>query len=82
MSAREIAQRIGFSVAWFYEHRKKLEAGGMPKRDDLLGGWHRSAIERWLAIRAGEAPTSPPSAKDRLRKSIDAHANALRHSQN
>lgn len=60
-NAAGVAEMIGgYSEAWFYEHREKLEAEGCPKRDALLGGWHRAAVQAWLDRRAGVAPQSQP----------------------
>ena len=54
ISARQVALLIrARSAAWFYEHRPALEKQGFPAKDDLLGGWHRPAVEAWLAKRAG-----------------------------
>ena len=60
-NAAGVADMIGgYSEAWFYGHRKRLEADGFPKRDDLLGGWHKAAVEAWLARRSGVVPQSQP----------------------
>lgn len=79
ISAREAAGIIGHSISWLYKHKAKLEAQGFPKRDDLLGGWPRVAVEGWVARRMGISPSSPSAGKDRLRRAIDARKNALRH---
>jgi predicted DNA-binding transcriptional regulator AlpA len=80
LSVEQLVQLLGRSPSWFYAHRASLEQTGFPKRDPLLGRWHRAAVESWLARRAGvkAIPASPPSSK--LRQAIDAHADALRHS--
>jgi predicted DNA-binding transcriptional regulator AlpA len=76
--ARDIAAMAGRSVGWFYARRRELEGEGFPRRDDLLGGWHKSAVEQWFARRAGAASPSPSPAKQRLRRAIDARNDALR----
>ncbi len=58
-NAAGVAEMIGdYSEAWFYDHRERLEAAGFPKRDALLGGWHKAAVQAWLDRRAGVAPQS------------------------
>ncbi len=62
----------GRGPTWFYEHKLELEADGFPKRDTLIGGWNRIAVEAWFAGRAGVdfpqvlTPTSDPQLKRRL----------------
>ena len=59
-NAAGVAEMVGgYSEAWFYENREKLEAGGFPKKGHLLGGWHRAAVQAWLDRRAGVTPQSP-----------------------
>ena len=80
LPARGAAEIMGRSLAWFYAHRAELEKAGFPKRDKLLAGWHRAAIEAWLAHRAGVAPCSYSGDKEALRRAIDARKDAVRHS--
>jgi predicted DNA-binding transcriptional regulator AlpA len=75
---REIAAMLGRKQAWFYANREELEKAGFPKKDKLLGGWSRLAIEQWLARRAGIAvQSSVDEAKAALRRGI-AEAKARR----
>lgn len=60
-NAAGVAEMIGgYADSWFYAHRKRLEAEGLPKKDKALGGWHRPAVQAWLDRRAGIAPQSQP----------------------
>jgi predicted DNA-binding transcriptional regulator AlpA len=73
--SRAIAQMLGHSVGWFYAHREKLERAGLPKKDTLLGGWGRAAIEHWLAQRAGlAAQSADDQERERMREAIKARA--------
>jgi hypothetical protein len=48
----ECAARLNKSVPWFYDHRARLEQLGMPKKDEMLGGWDSKAFEVWLDTRS------------------------------
>lgn len=79
LSAPAVAALLEHSTPWFYKHRAKLEKDRFPKRDALLGGWHRAAVEQWLARRAGVRPPSTSEGPSGLQRAIDARKNALRH---
>ncbi|QYU68594.1 hypothetical protein J4558_00130 [Leptolyngbya sp. 15MV] len=52
---KECADLLGVSVSYFYLHRDRLMAMGMPS-PVAIGGtkYPRAAFERWLAAMAGE----------------------------
>ncbi|HVB81211.1 MAG TPA: hypothetical protein VNE82_14830 [Candidatus Binataceae bacterium] len=43
-----VAQRLGRSRAWFYQHRSELEAVGFPRSIPVVRRWDPAAIDRWL----------------------------------
>lgn len=49
----ECSARLNRSVAWFYNHKRRLEQLGMPKKDAALGGWDSKAFEAWIDRRSG-----------------------------
>jgi predicted DNA-binding transcriptional regulator AlpA len=61
LSAAQVAAMPGIerSVAWFWAHYEELRAEGFPAKDQLLGGWHRSAVQEWLDRRAGKTAELP-----------------------
>lgn len=60
--AREL---LGCCPATFRRKRKGLEKEGFPKRDVLLGGYHRSAVTAWLDSRAAVTnPARPETLAD------------------
>lgn len=61
LSAAQVAAMPGIerSTAWFYQHLPELERDGFPLKDQLLGGWHRAAVQEWLDRRAGRTAQSP-----------------------
>jgi predicted DNA-binding transcriptional regulator AlpA len=81
--SREIAKMLDRSAGWFYAHRDKLERAGFPKKDALLGGWSRAAIEVWLAKRAGlVAQSADDQERESMREAINARKakrHAVRH---
>lgn len=85
VSARVAAEMIGHKVTWFYMHRGSLERAGFPRKDDLLGGWSRAAIEHWLAKRAGLVAQSVEDQERQLmREAINARKterHAVRYQQ-
>lgn len=53
-NARQVANRLGRSVPWFYTHHQALAAReGFPRKDPILKLWDSSAVEAWLNRRAG-----------------------------
>jgi predicted DNA-binding transcriptional regulator AlpA len=83
LSAREVAGMFGRSAPWFYERRRVLEKAGFPKKDATLGGWHRLAVEQWLARRAGVVERDQlADEKDAARRAIDEAAARRRGSRN
>lgn len=64
--AGRVAQMLGRHPSWFRRRRALLEAQGFPARDDLLGGWHADAVDRWLAARSGASV--PGSTDERASK--------------
>lgn len=52
LRAGDVGRILGRSTTWFYQHREQLEEAGFPAKDALLCGWHRGAVEAWLAKRA------------------------------
>ena len=77
---RAVAQLIGKSAGWFYAHRAELEALGFPKKDLVLGGWHKPAIEAWLARRAGIVQASPlEEEREKAYAALRGRGLALRH---
>jgi len=78
--ARAVARIMGRSAAWFYGHRTALEKHGFPMKDRLLGGWHRPAVEAWLAKRAGTVESLTLEAERQAgREGIHAQAARRRH---
>jgi hypothetical protein len=77
IGAKDVAKLIRHdrSAGWFYAHRASLERAGFPKKDPLLGGWSRPAVELWLAKRAG---TVAESADDQERQAMREAINAQR----
>jgi len=71
IGASEVAKILERSTVWFYRHREKLEAAGFPKRDELLGGWHESAVRDWKEKRAAAAMAG---AVDGETQGDEAHA--------
>jgi predicted DNA-binding transcriptional regulator AlpA len=68
LNTAQVAALMGRKVRWFYVHRAELEKEGFPKRDKLLGGWLRQAVQQWLDKRSGAVPQSRPwkGALDRV----------------
>jgi hypothetical protein len=63
--AAGVAEMVGgFSSSWFRKNRKDLEAEGFPLKDELLGGWHKPAVQAWLDRRSGTVVRS--TAEDKL----------------
>jgi predicted DNA-binding transcriptional regulator AlpA len=83
LTARRVAVLIGRSVSWFYAHRKDLERAGFPKKDRLVGGWYRTAVEDWLVKRAGTVERfAQEDERQEMRDAIyaqRARRHALRH---
>jgi predicted DNA-binding transcriptional regulator AlpA len=83
LRAAALGRLLGRSTTWFYQHRRALEKAGFPAKDALLGGWHRPAVEAWLAKRAGIAESlSVDAERDAMRGDVHAQAerrHALRH---
>lgn len=52
-SMNQVANYLGHGEQWFADRRADLERAGFPRRDDLLGGWDREAIDAWLDERSG-----------------------------
>ena len=55
LCAEAVARLLGRSVPTFYRKRKRLEQRGFPLRSELLGGWHRDAVLRWIDAHFGLA---------------------------
>lgn len=64
LPAAQVAALHERSTTWFYAHLPALLAAGHPRRDDLLGGWHRRAVQDWLDKRARETAGLPPPPTD------------------
>jgi predicted DNA-binding transcriptional regulator AlpA len=64
LRSQDVAALLDHSAGWFYANKPDLEAAGFPKKDDLLGGWNRLAVEQWLAKRSGVGNST--TAEDRL----------------
>jgi predicted DNA-binding transcriptional regulator AlpA len=78
--AREVAALLGRSSGGFYAHQRELEAAGFPAKDALLGGWHRAAVEGWVAKRAGGVQSLALDVeRDAMRGEIHAQAARRRH---
>jgi len=58
LSGAQVAALLGHSPKWFRQNRLKLQRAGFPKKDELLGGWHELAVNRWLAARADSTVTN------------------------
>lgn len=52
-SQQQVAAYLGHGDQWFADRRAQLERAGFPRKDDLLGGWDREAIDAWLDERSG-----------------------------
>lgn len=81
ITAKDVADILGArSAGWFYQHRKSLERAGFPAKDHLLGGWHRSAVETWVAKRSGVVESLSLDAERRaMRGAIHERAERRRH---
>jgi len=79
LTLRQVAERLGKTPAWMYDHIKRLQAShGFPARDAAMGGWDEGSIAAWQnarlppELRAALAPGSkspgaePPAAIDCL----------------
>ena len=58
IDARQVAERLGRGVSWFYCTRQTLiDKHGFPDPVPGIGlRWDPVAIDRWLAAQCGEAP--------------------------
>ena len=54
-----LAVLLGMGDTTFRERRPRLEAEGLPKIDELLGGTDAAAVHRWLDQRAGLGAIDP-----------------------
>lgn len=46
------AQRLGMSKDLFLSKRAELEAEGFPRRDAVVGLYHKASVDRWIERRA------------------------------
>jgi predicted DNA-binding transcriptional regulator AlpA len=65
LNAGQVARMLGHSRNWFNAHLPQLRRAGFPKRDQLLGGWHAAAVQRWIDSRIEECA---PSGDDELNR--------------
>lgn len=59
LSARDVAELLGWSVNYWYRRRAALEAAGFPRplRVGKVGTrWDPAAIEAWLAAKRNDLP--------------------------
>lgn len=84
LRAAGVGRLLGRSATWFYQHRAELERAGLPAKDRLLGGWHRHAVEAWVASRAGTVQSLGLDAeREAMRRAVHApqrgEGHAIRH---
>ncbi|NIA71253.1 hypothetical protein HBA54_21875 [Pelagibius litoralis] len=81
LRASEVAKLLGCGTSTFYRKRAALEQRGFPRRSPLLRGWHREAVQAWLAGHFGfaAAPTDPYSREASRKKLRNVSFKAKRH---
>ena len=59
LGEHDLAELVGMCEPTLRERRPRLEAAGLPKIDELLGGTDAVAVHRWLDQRAGLGAVDP-----------------------
>ncbi len=48
LSAHDLAELFNHGETWLWERLDRLEAAGLPAKDELLDGWNRYQVLAWF----------------------------------
>jgi predicted DNA-binding transcriptional regulator AlpA len=67
-TAPQVAKLFGHTQPWLKENLPRLLQHGFPAPDRLLNRWHRAAVEKWFAERAGVESDFSPCEAEAIRR--------------
>lgn len=55
LTCEQVALKLGRSVSWFYQNRKRLESDGFPPPIAIVRGYDECAVDAWLDVQGKRA---------------------------